>query len=399
MKRVYTVTVITSLLVVALFWGVFLISRDPGSGDKVIKVGFVYDGDESTTFTANFMKAQYAMEYKLGDQVEVLVKSNVPDGEGERSIRELAEAGCDLIFTNSSAFSDETKMLAAEYPAIQFCQATGSNANTEPVLSNYHTFMASIYQGRYLTGIAAGLKLREMIDSGVIRPEEAVVGYIAAFPQAEVISGFTAFFLGIRSVAPEAVMKVRYTDTWSDYKLEKSSAEKLIAEGCVIISQHSDTTGPAVVCESEYPDRIVYHVGYNQSMINIAPTTSLISSRINWEPYITAACEAVLQGKSIEKNVKGRVYGNDTGAGIEEDWVQILELNSLIAAPGTAEELKKTEAMMKQGDCHVFYGDYRGTDPNDPSDVVDLNEEYPETEKQSAPTFHYILDDVITVEE
>ncbi|MCR4837539.1 MAG: BMP family ABC transporter substrate-binding protein [Eubacterium sp.] len=139
------------------------------------------------------------------------------------------------------------KKYAGLHPEIQFCEATAPDANDEngdPVYENYHTFMGEIYQGRYISGVVAGMKLKELLDQGILRPEEAKVGYVAAYSSAEVISGYTAFFLGVRSIVPEAVMEVKYTNTWSNYNIEKQCADELIDRGCVIISQHSDTTGP-----------------------------------------------------------------------------------------------------------------------------------------------------------
>ncbi len=286
-----------------------------------------------------------------------------------------------------------------EYPDIQFCEATCDNANTDPVLPNYHTFMGEIYQGRYISGVVAGMKLREMIDTGVIKSSEAMVGYVGAYPYAEVISGYTAFLLGVRSVAPEAVMKVLYTDTWSSYGLEKKCAERLIDEGCVIISQHSDTIGPAVACEEAAVQKTVYHVGYNQSMTDVAPTTSLISCRINWIPYFTGAVSAVLSEQPIEEMIDGNRHGMDVGAGFEKDWVQMLELNSYIAAEGTKEEIERLTNEFSSGGVDVFVGDYTGKNPFDETDTIDLKGGYTENENSSAPAFHYVLDDVITVEE
>jgi basic membrane protein A len=311
----------------------------------------------------------------------------------------LIESGCNLIFTTSYGYGEKTKEIAKEYPQVQFCQATCSNANEEPVYQNYHTFMGEIYQGRYVSGVVAGLKLQELIQEGVITKEQAKVGYVGAYPYAEVISGYTAFFMGVRSVVPDAVMTVTYADTWNDYSAEKRLAQKLIKDGCVIISQHSDTVGPAAACEKMSGEYTVYHVGYNQSMTDIAPTTSLISCRINWSPYELAAVQAVLYGKTIESNIKGSTKGNDAWGGFKEKWIQMMDLNELAAAEDTEQYAQDTINAMEKDQVHVFYGDYLGIDPSDETDTIDLNTEYIENQAASAPQFHYVLQDVITVKE
>ena len=399
-KSKYVITVVTALLTVLCFVTIHFIHLSNTKERDRITIGFVYDGDESVPYTANFIKAQRAVERKYGDRVRVIVKSNTPDqGGGEKEIRELVDAGCDLIFTTSFGYGEAAKKAAGENPKVQFCQATGLNANEAPVYENYHTFMGEICQGRYISGVIAGMKLKEMIEKGDITVSEAKVGYVAAYPYAEVISGYTAFFLGVRSEVPEAVMEVKYTNTWSNYTIEKKCAQELIERGCVILSQHSDTTGPAVACEEMYAKRPVYHIGYNQSMIDVAPTSSLISSRINWEPYILGACEAVLEDKEIENKIEGHVHGNDIGAGFDHGWVEMLELNSLIAAEGSQEKIEELTRDFVKGRIDVFRGDYIGVDPNDPGNTYDLNQGFEENKESSAPTFAYVLKDVITIVE
>ena len=233
--RCYLITVITALCVIALAAGIGNWLREQHFTDRTVKVGFVYVGDESTPYTENFIKAEKALQSKLGDRVEILVKNNVSEGEEEEAFRELADESCDIIFSTSYGYQDVVKEVVAQYPDIEFCQATGNNANTDPVYENYHTFMGEIYQGRYLSGYAVGMKLKEWINEGVIQPEDAVIGYVAAYPYAEVISGYTAFLLGVREVVPEATMRVRYANTWSSYYAEKNIAKELIHRtgGCL----------------------------------------------------------------------------------------------------------------------------------------------------------------------
>ncbi len=384
-------------MAVSLFLGIRCIQLANKSDKEYAKVGFIYDGDASTPYSANFIRATNALRSEYGDKIDIIEKNNVPYESAESVIEELVKDGCDIVFTNSYGYGETAKKMAEKYSDVQFCEATCDNANSEPKLSNYHTFMGEIYQGRYVSGIVAGAKLKEMIDSGIITEDQAIVGFVAAYPVAEVISGYTAFLLGVRSQCPNAVMKVKYINTWTSYALEKQVAQQLIDEGCVMISHHSNTIGSAIACENANKPYPVYHIGYNQDMMDIAPTVSLVSCRIDWSHYIISAVEAVIAKDSIESHIDGTVNGYDASGGMKEGWVKLLEVNPA-AAPNDCKALidKATEDMSK-GKTHVFKGDYIGVDPNDPNDTYDLNTEYKENKNSSAPTFHYVLKDIITV--
>lgn len=398
MKRVYGITIITAVTVILAVVGVYKLFWQEDD-NRTVKAGFVYVGDASTAYTSNFMDAQEAVDKAFGDKVQTVAKYNVAEGAERQSLEELVEEGCDIIFATSYGYETITKELAEQYPDVQFCMATGDNANTEPVLDNYHTFMGAIYEGRYVSGVVAGMKLQELIENGTITKEQARIGYVGAYPYAEVISGYTAFLLGARSVVPETTMEVRYTNTWSNYLKEKKCAQTLIEDGCVIISQHSDTAGPAVACEQTDAEIPVYLVGYNQSMAELAPTTYLTGAKINWTPYMRQAVQAVLDQKRIEDVVVGNVNGQDIGSGFDENWVQMLELNEVVAAPGTKEKINATIEQLKKKQIQVFQGDYTGVNPQDASDTYDLTKGYQENAKSSAPTFYYILEDVIEIKE
>ena len=396
MKRVYIITILTCLVILAAFIGIFRFLNLSG-GRKDLKVGFIYDNDESTPYTYNFSLAKDALEKKYGEQVEIFTCSNVLDEEMEEPLRELAEKGCDIIFFNG--YSELVRELAPEYPDIQFCQTSYMDMSGQSVPQNYHTFKGEAYQGRYVSGIAAGVKIRQMILEGLISEDEAVVGFVAAFPTPEVISGYTAFLMGVRSVVSQAVMRVRYTETWSSYALEKSAAQQMIDEGCVIISQYTDTIGPAIACEEASEEGNVYFVGFNQSMSEVAPGTSLVTSRICWEQYVLAAVEAVIMDKSIEKVVIGSIHGTDVSAGFDKGWVEMIDLNQQVAAPGTEEAMEDAIERFKRGNVgFVFKGNYIGVDPVDPSDTYDLRNGYIENANTSYPTFHYVLTDIITID-
>ncbi len=396
MKRVYITMGLTCAVILAILAGWLHYLNLSGVRDT-LTVGFIYDNDESTPYTYNFSLAKDALERRYGDRVTILTCSNVLDDKMEDPLRDLVTKGCNVIFFNG--YSELVVKLAPEYPEVEFCQTSYMDMTDKQVPPNYHTFKGEAYQARYVSGIAAGMKIDQMISEGVIKSDEAVVGFVAAFPTSEVISGYTAFLLGVRSVVPQAVMRVRYTETWSSYAQEKSAAQALIDEGCVVISQHTDTIGPAVACEETEGERTVYHVGYNQSMSEVAPGTSLVASRICWEPYVTEAVDAVMARKSIEKVVSGRVHGTDVSAGFEKGWVELVDLNQQVAAPGTQEAVDAAIEQFKRGKGDfVFKGDYVGVNPDNPDDTYDLREGYVENATTSFPTFRYILQDVISVE-
>ena len=230
---------------------------------------------------------------------------------------------------------------AKKYPNVQFCHSTGTRAHTEEGLKNYHNAFASIYEGRYLAGIAAGMKLNEMIDAGQFTKDEAKIGYVGAFTYAEVISGYTSFFLGARSVCPTVTMEVTFTGSWYDEALEKEGAQQLIANGCKLISQHADSFGAPTACENAK----VPNVSYNGSTKDAGPNTYIISSRIDWAPYYEYAIKAVMEGKTIDTDWTGTLA---TGSVVLE------EINDAVAAKGTAEAIEAAKAKLEKGELHVF---------------------------------------------
>lgn len=395
MKNKYVLTLIICVIVLAAaavlsgFWNYT-------QSNSTVRVGFVYSEDESTPYTANFVKAQHALEDEYGEKVTISVKNNVLSRDSEQPMRDLIREGARIIFINMD--TDIPVMLAREFPDVQFCQASMPDISIEGTPENYHTFNGEIYQARYVSGIVAGMKLRQLLDSGVLLPEEALVGYVGANSTTEVISGYTAFLLGVRSVVPEATMRVRYTGSWSNFAAEKAQARELINEGCVIIAQHVNTTGAAVACEeAAAAGRTVYHIGYHQSMSDVAPSCALVSIRTNWAPYVIQAVKAVMENQKIENVVEARAHGRDMSAGFENGWVELLELNKFIAAEGTQEKINNAIENMKSGKIRVFSGNYTGVNPMDPADTIDLNAGYTEHQYSSNPSFGYILQDCITI--
>lgn len=390
---------IAALLAIGVFFGIYKIRSSGNNAKDKVTVGFIYDGDKSTPYTANFIHAAKQLKSEYGKKVKIIEMYNVPSENIEETLTELADKKCDIIFTNTYEYGNATKKFAEKHPDIQFCAATCDNANDKPVLENYHTFMGEIYQARYVSGLAAGDKLRDMIKKGTITEDKALVGYVAAYPSAEVISGYTAFFLGVREKCPSAHMKVKYVNTWNSFALEKEAAQKLIDEGCIIISHHTNSIGSAVACEESDKELPAYHVGYNQDLSEIAPTKALISCRLDWAPYYISAVGAVLNGENIEKHLDANIHGNDASAGFDEGWVTMFDVNPSLAPEGCQKMLDDAISDLKRGKIHIFQGDYKATDPSNPDDTYDLNKEYIENENSSAPSFHYVLDDVITIEE
>ena len=303
------------------------------------KVGFIMLHDENSTYDLNFINAAKEACEKLG--VEYKIITNVPEGqECYDKAAELADAGCNIIFADSFGHEDYMIQAAKEFPNVQFCHSTGTKAHTEG-LSNYHNAFASIYEGRYLAGVAAGMKLNDMIANGYITEDQAKMGYVGAFTYAEVISGYTSFFLGARSVCPSVTMKVQFVGSWSDATEESNAASALCDLGCKLISQHSDNTTPATMAQSKG----AFHTGYNNDMTGVAPDASIIGTRIDWTNYFVYAIESVANGQEFDQDY---CYGYDHGD------VVLTELNEKIAAPGTAEKLAEVEAGLADGSIKVF---------------------------------------------
>ena len=348
-----------------------------------VKVGFIFLHDENSTYDKNFMDAARAAEEALGLKPEqVIFKTNIPEGnECYEAAADLADQGCDIVFANS--FGHESFLLASakKHPEVQFCHATGTMAHTAN-LKNFHNAFASIYEGRYMAGVAAGLKLNEMIENGTITAEEAVIGYVAAFYFEEVISGFSAFYLGARSVCPSATMITLKADSWSDPVKEGQIAQSLIDQGAVLISQHSDNPSPATTAEAAG----LFHCGYNSDMAEAAPAASIISARADWSIYLTYAVECVLNGEEI---------ATDWCEGFNEGANFTSPLNEAVAAPGTQEKLDEVAAGLKDGSVHVFAGPWSGYYVWDQTPFTCAEGEWvEESETQSAPYFGYIIDGI-----
>ncbi len=307
-----------------------------------IKVGFIFLHDENSTYDLNFINAAKAACEALGlSEDQYVLRTNVPEGqECYDAAADLADDGCNIVFADSFGHEDFMIQAAREFPEVQFCHATGTKAHTEG-LDNFHNAFASIYEGRYLAGIAAGMKLNEMIEAGEITEDQAKMGYVGAYTYAEVISGYTSFYLGAKSVCPSVTMDVTFTGSWYDETAEKEGANKLIAEGCVLISQHADSMGAPTACE----DAGVPNVSYNGSTVDACPNTFIVSSRINWEPYFEYMINCVVNGEAIAADWTGTIA---TGS------VELSEVNEDAAAEGTVEAIEAAKAELEAGTLHVF---------------------------------------------
>ncbi len=341
-----------------------------------IKVGFVHISDPSDMgYTYNHDLGTQEMQETLGlSDDQIINKYNVAeDASCDTALRELVDAGCNIIFATSFGFEDYVVEVAREYPEVQFCHATGYQAK-DAGLDNFHNYFASIYEGRYLAGIAAGMKT-----------ESNKLGYVAAYPFAEVISGYTAFYLGAKSVNPDVTMEIMYTNSWNDPTVESQVAKALIDRGCDVISQHSDSTAPATTAE----DNGVWQVGYNNDMREAAPNASLISPRIDWGIYVTEAVQAMIDGEEIPA---------DWCKGLADDAVYLSPLNESIAAEGTQEAIDEAAEKLKSGEMHVFEGPLKGVSPEGEEFEVAEGEYYHEQEEVSAPSWLYIVDGCTVVE-
>ncbi len=349
------------------------------------KIGFICLHDESSTYDLNFIKAVERYQAALGlTNEQVIIKRNVPETEEcyEAAV-DLVAQGCNIIFANSFGHEPFIAQAAEANPTVQFCHATGVTA-ADKGLANFHNAFASIYQGRYLAGIAAGLKLNEMISEGKITAEQAKIGYVGAYTYAEVISGYTSFYLGAMSVCPTVTMDVQFTGSWYDVTAEKNAAEALIANKCVLISQHADSMGAPGACEAAG----IPNVSYNGSTYEACPETFIVSSAINWAPYYMYITKCVATGADIAANWCG---------GITEGSVVLTGINLDVAAEGTLEAINTAIAQFKAGTLNVFNtanftvgGKTLTTDDN----ALIFDGYFHESEEISAPSFALEIDGI-----
>ncbi len=391
-----------SLCLTFILMVVGCVSMTACSDKEEFKVGLICLHDESSTYDKNFIDSMYRAIENLGlkkSQLELVV--SIPeDSKCYDKASELA-ATCDIVFADSFGHEDYMISAAKENKDVWFCHHTGTKAHTEK-LDNYFNAFASIYEGRYLAGIAAGMKLNEMIAAGTITAEQAIIGYVGAFPYAEVVSGYTSFFLGARSVCPSVTMKVRYTSSWYDYDKEMEAAKALVnTDNCVVISQHADSYGAPKACE----DLKVPNISYNGTTVAQCPETYVVSSKIDWTPYYEYMIKAKMDGTAVtEKDFIGSL----------SDGSVKLDALGTCAAEGTQDAIDEAAAKLKAGTLHVFdtstftvKGETLTTYPADVDDFGDFVGEteavsdgyFHESEYRSAPYFDLRIDGITEINE
>ena len=395
--------VLSLVLAAAMVLSLGLVFTSCTESEDEFKLGVILLHDEFSTYDLNFMNGIDAAAKALGlEESQVVYKKGVPESNAcYEAACDLVDEGCDVIFADSFGHEDFLIKAAKEFKDVQFCHATGTKAHTEG-LDNYHNAFASIYEGRFLAGVAAGMKLNELIANGTI-PEGTTpkMGYVGAFTYAEVISGYTSFYLGAKSVCPDVIMDVQFTGSWYDETAEKNTALALINSGCHLISQHADSMGAPTVCE----EKGIPNVSYNGSTVSTCPNTFIVSSRIDWAPYIKYICEQTMNGKKIDTDWTGTI---STGS------VVLTDVNTKAAAPGTVEKIAEVKEALLNGTVHVFDTDtftvggnkldsYKAdvdTDKDYTPDTEVIKDGYfHESEFRSAPYFDLRIDGITLVNE
>ena len=347
-----------------------------------VKLGVILLHDENSTYDLNFLNGVKEAAANLGlEENQVIIKTGIPESnECYEQALDLVDEGCNVIFADSFGHEDFMIAAAKENPEVEFCHATGTKAHTEG-LANFHNAFASIYEGRYLAGVAAGLKLKELQDAGKLKGDHPVMGYVGAFTYAEVISGYTSFYLGAKSICPDVTMNVQFTGSWYDEAMEKSAAQALIADAD-LISQHADSMGAPSACE----DAKIPNVSYNGSTVASCPNTFIVASRINWAPYFEYILTQKAKGEAIDTDWTGTIA---TGS------VVLTDVNEQAAAAGTVEKLAEVKAALEAGTLKVFDTATEGFITKDGAALtsytadVDTDEAFtPDTEVVSDGYFH-----------
>ena len=347
MKKLFTL--LLSLMMILTLTACGSKEETPAAGandeTKTYTVGMVCIGNAEMAYDRNFYNAADAAKDVLaskGINIEWKYTYDHPEGDPVADdCIEFAEDGAIAVFLNSYGMENAMLRVAADYPDTVFASLTNEGSKSDDLANTVNAF-PSIFEGRYLTGVAAGMKLNEMIANGEITEDEAVLGYVGAYTYAEVVSGYTSFFLGAKSVCPSATMLVEFIGSWGDPAMEATTAQDLIDKGAVIVSQHSDSTTPATTCQQNG----VYHIGYNIDMSDVAPEASIISSTIDWTNYFVYVIETIVNGGTVDQD-----YMNH---GLKDGDIKLTALNEAVAAEGTAEAIETAKKAIEDGSLHVF---------------------------------------------
>ena len=348
---------IGSLVSVACSGGV---KATPYEVGQPVKIGLICLHDDKSTYDANFINAIKEAAKDLGSDKVVLEDACILTGVDENqacldAAKDLVKKGCNVVFADSFGHQDYMLQAAKKWPEVQFCHATGTNAKTAK-LDNYHNAFASIYQGRYLAGYAAGLKLSIANAADFDGSKDVKVGYVGAFPYAEVKSGYTSWFIGLRSALKEASldvsklrMDVEFTNSWYDVNAEQSAAEKLIQGGAILVSQHADSMGAPGACEKAG----IPNVTDNVETAVECPNTYLAYSRINWAPYYKAVVNAVFAGKGIEGELNNNWTGTLASGSVQYN-VNWLNMGNAVEAAAAQVTFTAVAAEVLAGTRQVF---------------------------------------------
>ena len=366
-------------------------TSDDESTDSAVKIGAIILGDENEGYSYAHIAGIKAAAEKLGiDESNIIWKYNIGETQDAYDAAvDCIENGAKLVLSNSYGHQTYMQQVASEFPEVTVVAVTGDTAAVSG-LSNLHNGFNKVFQSRYVSGVVAGLKLQELEENGELvdanynENGEVKIGYVGAYPYSEVVSGFTAFYLGIKSVYENVHMYVEYTNSWADLTAEGTVADDLMSQGCVIISQHADTTGaPSTVQSNNDSDKYgfkAYSVGYNISMLDVAPTAALTSASSNWEVFYEYAFSCLLNGETMD---------TDFAKGYEAGAVAITELGES-CAEGTAEKVSEVETTLANGELQVFDVStftYDGVNPT--SMLGDVDADFvPETECVSDGYFH-----------
>ena len=321
-------------------------ANEESSGSAAdVKIGLICVHDINSGYDAAHIEGLTAACEELGIDAnsQVIFRYNIAEDENcYDAAVDLAEEGCNIIFSDSYGHQSYMLDAAEDYPDVTFVSCTGDMAATSG-LDNYKNLFPYTYESRYVSGVVAGMKLKELMDAGTVTDPK--VGYVGAYPYAEVVCGYTAFLLGIQTQVPEAYMEVQYTNSWYDPVAEGEAANALMARGCVIIGQHADSTGaPSAVQAALDGGKTAYSVGYNVDMLSVAPAAALTSAQNVW---------SVLYQTTLDKFLKGEEIPADFATGIKDGAVSISALGQS-CAEGTAEKVEEVWAGLKDGSLNIF---------------------------------------------